>query len=247
MRVLIIEDEELSQQELIFQLEKYPNYKVIQCVDSIEDSLEYLQSNQSIIDLIFMDIALADGTCFEIFKSIEVEKPIIFLTAYNQYALQAFKVNSIDYLLKPLNPVELNQTLIKFEKLNSREVFNYKRLIETFTKESNQRILAQVGDTFQPINFRDILLLKSEDKYVTIHTNSNKEYLINKTLNKLELELSQKYFFRVNRQFIININAIDKISKYLNNRLVISLIFRFDDTIIVSRNRVNSFLLWMGK
>ncbi|WNJ18275.1 LytTR family DNA-binding domain-containing protein [Pontibacter sp. G13] len=247
MKVLIIEDEALSRQELILQLKRFPSFEVVQSLDSVEDSVAYLRENQCELDLIFMDIELADGACFEIFESVDVQTPIIFLTAYNQFALEAFKVNSIDYLLKPLNPRELKRAIAKFERLVPSETANDLILADSFQPSAHQRILIQLGDTYQSIDFEDIWLLKSEDKYVTIHTHSHKKYLTSKSLNQLESELPTKSFFRINRQFIIHIHGIAKVSKYLNNRLIITATFQFDEKLIVSRNRVNACLLWMGK
>ena len=246
MQVLIIEDEELSQQELILQLKDYPEFNVVKCLESVEDSISYLQKKQSSTDLIFMDIELADGSCFEIFKSIEIEVPVIFLTAYNQYAVQAFKVNSIDYLLKPLNPIELKHAIQQFNKLKKVKSSHYQPLVETLSK-NHKRILVQIGDAFHSIDFNEIMVLKSEDKYVNIYTNKGKKHLTNKTLNQLEAELPKDDFFRINRQFIVHIKAIKKVEKYLNNRLIIEVTFKSNEEIVVSRNRVNDFLSWMGK
>lgn len=251
MRTLIIEDEKLLQEELIKQLKNFDNVEVIQCLESVEASIDWLTKNVNTIDLIFMDIELSDGVCFEIFETIDISTPIIFLTAYSEYALQAFKVNSIDYLLKPIDYHDLEFALQKYNKtVSTTNTFDLSLLRELYPENNSKeinRILIQVGDTYHYIEVSKIAYLISEEKYSFAVTFENKKHLIEEPLNKLEEMLSADTFFRVTRKFIVNINSIKKARKYFNSRLKLELKPASPSEIIISRAKVQEFLLWMGR
>lgn len=248
MNIAIIEDEKLLQEELIFQLNKIEKVEVIKCITTVYDSIRWLTSHANEIDLIFMDIELADGVCFEIFESITIDTPIIFLTAYSEYAIQAFKVNSIDYLLKPVNPEDLVFALQKFKSLTSPKNNIDLSIIKDFYTKSEKitRVLIQSGDNFRYIDHIEIAYFIAEDKYTTVVSFDNKKHLINESLNKLEEGLPTHIFHRPSRKFIININAIVKASKYANSRMKIFLEPSPQKELIISRNKVKEFLKWMG-
>lgn len=248
MKITIIEDEKLLQEELIFQLNKIEKIEVIQCLTTVYESIQWLTHHANEIDLIFMDIELADGVCFEIFESITIDTPIIFLTAYSEYAIQAFKVNSIDYLLKPVNPKELEFALHKFKSLTSpKNKIDLSILNDFYTKkEKITRVLIQSGDNFKYIDHNEIAYFIAEDKYTTVVSFDNKKHLINESLNKLEQCLPIHIFHRPSRKYIININAIVKATKYSNSRMKIFLEPSPKNELIISRNKVKEFLRWMG-
>ncbi len=250
MRIVIIEDEKLLQDELICQLKKLEQMEILHCIPSVSESVAWLPQNTDRIDLIFMDIELADGVCFEIFESLTITTPIIFLTAYSQYAIQAFKVNSIDYLLKPINPKDLSFAMDKFKAQKKRETTIDRNLLKDLylgTKgQESQRILVQTGDHFRHIETQQIAYFIAEDKYTTVVTIENKKHLINESLTTLEQTLPTSIFHRPTRQHIVNINAIVKASKYFNSRLKLQLAPSPENDIIISRNKVKDFLNWMG-
>lgn len=251
MKVLIIEDEKLLQEELIYQLKRFDEFEVVHCTDSVESSVSWLAENANSIDLIFMDIELADGVCFEIFETIEIDIPIIFLTAYSEYALKAFKVNSIDYLLKPIDPNELEFALEKYKKIEQEKKSFDISILREFYPETKQteinRLLVQVGDTYRYLEILDIAYFVAEDKYAFAITFENKRHLIEETLNKLEEILPEDKFYRVTRKFIVNINSVAKAGKYFNSRLKLYIKPSPPSDIIISRAKVQEFLRWMGR
>lgn len=251
MRVLIIEDEKLLQKELTFQLNKIDtSIEIVHYISTVSESIDWLQKASNTIDLIFMDIELSDGICFEIFKSINVKTPIIFLTAYNEYAIQAFKLNSIDYLLKPINAKDLVFALNKYKTLKSSKINLDIHLIKQLYNESEmgktKRILIQSGEHFKFIDHSDVAYFVAEDKYTTVVTFNNEKHLIDDSLNQLEQNLPHHLFYRPTRKYIININSIVKASKYYNSRLKLHINPSPENEIIISRNKTKEFLSWMG-
>ncbi len=194
-----------------------------------------------------MDIRLADGNCFEIFNHLEVTTPVIFTTAYDEHAIKAFKLNSIDYLLKPFNEAELEAALIKFEKIFQHVSYtaspkNYEQLLSVRTKN---RFLISKGENYHYIETKDIAHFYSEDGVVFLHTSSDKRYIINYTLEQLEQLLDNRLFFRVSRNCIGNVRAIKNVAKYFNSRLKLSFSPVCPHEVLVSRVRVPDFLKWM--
>ncbi|MCD4695595.1 MAG: LytTR family DNA-binding domain-containing protein [Bacteroidales bacterium] len=255
MNVLIIEDEPFAQQELIRLIKEVDtSLHIERCIDSIEESVLYLSSKPE-IDLIFMDIQLSDGLSFEIFNKTEVIPPVIFTTAYDEYAIKAFKVNSIDYLLKPVDEIELEQSLEKFKRWQTasvkNEVFFSKKQLEEvlglYRPSYKNRLVVRLGDKIQHVETKDIACFYSEDKVSFLITAQGKRYIINYSLEQIEGFIDPAIFYRLNRQYIANIKAIASIDKYFNSRLKIGLNPEVEDDILVSRTKVSDFLNWLER
>ncbi|WP_353779410.1 LytTR family transcriptional regulator DNA-binding domain-containing protein [Winogradskyella sp. 3972H.M.0a.05] len=250
MNVIIIEDEKPSARRLQRMLQRLEiNTEVM--LHSVEESLEWFQNNEH-PDLIFLDIQLSDGLSFEIFEHVEVKSAIIFTTAYDEYALQAFKLNSIDYLLKPIDEDDLAKAVSKYQERLPKEQsvtldFNdiKKLLVNPIEREYKKRFSVKVGQHLKLINIDDIECFFSENKGTYLHTNEGRNYLLDTTLEQLEDELEPHTFFRINRKFFININAIRDIISYTNSRLQIKLNSYKEQDVIVARERVKDFKAWL--
>lgn len=246
MNVLIVEDEVLSQKELVRLLNKnFPDLKIVKELTSVVAVIEFFKTNT--VDLVFMDIHLADGLCFDIFKSIELNVPIIFVTAYNQYAIKAFKVNSIDYLLKPVDEAELCQAVNKFISLkptNSSDQIT--RLLKIYDRSYKSRFTVKVGDNVLFFETKEIAYFYSEYKALYLVTKEGRKYLLdNLSLNSLEELLDPKDFFRLSRNCMASIGAIKSISKHFSSRLKVVLTPEFSEELFISRLRVADFLRWL--
>lgn len=242
MKVLVIEDEIPAQEELVRILRKYfPNIKIADTIGSVRDSVEWLRKNTA--DLIFLDIQLLDGCCFDIFSVVEVRTPIIFTTAYDQYALKAFKVNSVDYLLKPIDEDELVAAVRKMDY----KYDNIRNLMESFipTDRYKTRISVKTGDIYRFLLIDDVAYFISEDGFTYAVTNDEKKHIVDYTIGSLETQLDPKRFFRVSRGCIVSINSIEKITAYFNSRLKVTLKGRKNVSMILSRVRVPYFLNWI--
>ena len=256
MNILIIEDENLAAQRLEKLVREIDADIRIQGVtDSIESSVEWLNKNPT-PDLILMDIELADGQSFEIFTRIEVKSPVIFTTAYDEFALKAFKVNSIDYLLKPVKSDDLKKSLMKLKSLKGDAVKvagiqNIKQLLEGLYQQNNDqfrsRFLAKSGQRFIPIETHEIAYFYSEDKMVFLKTKSNQRYLLDFNLEQLEKELDPKSFFRANRQFIISNKSVQDIHSWFNGKLKVKVVPETSEEVIISRDKAAEFKSWMGE
>lgn len=252
MKVLIIEDEVPAAEKLERYLLKYdPASKIIATIDTNSKAVEWLTENQDQIDLIFMDIQLIDGLSFQIFQQVKVRKPVIFTTAFNEFALDAFKVNGIDYLLKPITFTDLSASLKKLESLREQLHFNKEqteRVQQAFsnlkTKEYKSRFMVKLGEHIRSITTDQISMLYADGRDVYLVTNQSRKFIIDYTLESLEDILDPKIFFRLNRTFILNINAIKDVLVYSNSRLKITLTQEFDKEIIVSREKVGDFKEW---
>ena len=250
MRIIIIEDEKPAARRLDRMLQKI-GFTADAMLHSVEESLAWIGENKH-PDLIFLDIQLSDGLSFEIFETIAIKSAIIFTTAYDEYALQAFKLNSIDYLLKPIDSEDLNKAVIKYkERIPSNQNMSIdfddikKLLINPIEREYKKRFTVRIGQHLKMINIDTIECFYSENKGTYIHTTEGRDYLIDMTLEQLETELEPQIFFRSNRKFYININAIKDIVSYTNSRLQIKLQSFNDQEIIVSRERVRDFKDWI--
>jgi DNA-binding LytR/AlgR family response regulator len=255
MRVIIIEDEKPALEKLELMLNRYDSdIEILARLVTVKQSVEWLSAFSDQLDLIFMDIKLSDGMSFDIFKQVEVSVPIIFTTAYNEYAIQAFKVNSIDYLLKPLEYEELHKSLEKIESLrktlNPRfEQLQYKELnqvLQQLNRSYKTRFMVKVGEHIRSVKSESILLFYAEGRTVYIITQKGKKYIIDFKLESLESSLDPALFFRPNRSFIININAIKDVLVYSNSRLKIILNIEFEKDIIVSRDKVGALKEWFN-
>lgn len=246
IKYLIVEDERLAYEELKRMISHLrPAYILAERTETVGQTITFLKNNS--VDLIMLDIRLADGDCFEIFNQISVNTPIIFTTAYDEHAVQAFKLNSIDYLLKPIEENDLINALLKYEQFyRSRQTsFDYKQLGEIITQKVKSRFLIQKGDSYFYIEARDIAFFYSEDKAVFLHSFDNKRYIIDYTLDELEKLLEKPIFFRVSRNCITNIKAIRNISKFFNSRLKLTFQPECPHEVLVSRVRVADFLKWV--
>jgi len=250
MKVIIIEDEKPSARRLQRMLESL-NVKAKTMLHSVEESILWFQNNEH-PDLIFLDIQLSDGLSFEIFDAIEIKSAVIFTTAYDEYALQAFKLNSIDYLLKPIDETELEKAVKKYQERMPKQQavsidFNdiKKLLVNPIDREYKKRFSVKVGQHLKLINIDDIECFYSENKGTYLYTTEGRNYLLDTTLELLEKELEPQTFFRINRKFYVNINAIKDIISYTNSRLQIKLKTYNDDEVIVARERVKDFKEWL--
>ncbi len=251
MNVVIIEDEKPAARRMRRMLAEL-HIEVQQMLHSVEESINWFQNNTH-PDLLFLDIQLSDGLSFEIFEEVTVKSAIIFTTAYDEYALKAFKLNSIDYLLKPIDEDELKVAVAKFKEhqpLQSKIQVNIqdirKLLINPIDRKYKKRITIKVGQHLKIIQVNEIECLYSENKATYIHTTSNRSYLIDNSLEYWQETLDPEQFFRVNRTFIIHINAIKDMVSYTNSRLQLKLQSYKDAEIIVSRERVKDFKVFIA-
>ena len=246
MKVLIIEDEDAAArrlQKLIKEID--PSIEVASQLDSIESVLNWLDDNK-LPDLVFMDIHLADGSSFEIFQHVKVEKPVIFTTAYDQYAIQAFKVNSVDYLLKPLKKAELEQAIQKYYKWHEKSSVDYNELARAIQGDQyNKRFLIRIGQSIRVVEMKDAAYFYTENKITFIITKEGKRYPLDQSLEKLEEILDPQAFFRINRQFIVGIDAIREMYAYSKSRVKVALNPPCEMETIVSTERSPHFKKWL--
>lgn len=251
-KIIIIEDEKPAARLLQRKLEKL-GLHVSQLLHSVEEAITWFGNNQH-PDLIFLDIQLSDGLSFEIFEQINITSSIIFTTAYDEYALRAFKLNSIDYLLKPIDEDELETAITKFrnqfQKNNTMASFDFEAiknmLVNPLVKEYKKRFTIKMGQQLKMITIDEVECFYSENKGTYLHTLDNRNYLLDTTLEQLENELNPKEFYRVSRKFIIPLKSIKEIQLYSNSRLKVILPTYKDDEVIVARERVNDFKEWLG-
>jgi DNA-binding LytR/AlgR family response regulator len=251
MKIIIIEDEKPAARLLQRKIEKL-GYGITTLLHSVEESLEWFQNNDH-PDLIFLDIQLSDGLSFEIFEKIDIKSAVIFTTAYDEYALRAFKLNSIDYLLKPIDEEELATAISKFaNQFQANSVSNLdfeaikRMLVNPVSKEYRKRFSVKIGQQIKVIDVVEIECLYSENKGTYIHTLDNRDYLIDSSLEVVEAELDPKDFFRISRKYIIPLHSVKEIQLYSNSRLKISLPTYKADEVIVARERVSDFKEWLG-
>lgn len=249
MKVVIIEDEKLSAEHLTVLLQKIDaSIVVIKYFDTVKASVTAFKEGLK-ADLIFMDIHLADGNSFEIFNQIKLEISIVFTTAYDNYAIQAFKQNSIDYLLKPIALQELQFAVEKFKKQlpsgNNDLISSISMAYQQMNKEYKTRFLVKSGQNINTIKTEEIHHFETKESLSFLVTNKGNHYSIDYSLEQLESMLQPKDFFRINRKIILNIHSIEKVSTYFNSRLSIATKFLDDKAKIVSRDRVNDFKKWL--
>ncbi|WP_026628930.1 LytR/AlgR family response regulator transcription factor [Dyadobacter alkalitolerans] len=260
MDALIVEDEDLSVRRLKKLLnETAPDLLISGVTDSIEETVEWLRNNQKAgradPDLIFLDIELSDGQSFEIFNRVQVTSTIIFTTSYDEYALQAFKLNSIDYLLKPVHRDDLQRSLQKYENMRALpaedSLEGIKKLLEGFQKTSKkeyrQRFLVKQGQKMLSIEVSEIAYFFTEERYSFFVTDNNQKLLVDYTLDELADVLDPARFFRINRGMMVTHKAVDKIDPYFGSRLALSLRPSHSKEALVSREKVGDFKHWMGK
>jgi two-component system, LytTR family, response regulator LytT len=256
MKILIVEDEELAVKKLQKTLAAVDaTAEVVGISDSIKTTVEWLNENPQ-PDLILMDIELCDGQSFEVFNLTEVKSPVIFTTSYDEYALKAFKVNSVDYLLKPIQKEELQAALNKYQKLQSNSNSKNEISIESLVKELQQklqpkefrkRFLVKHGQKLVSIEIDEIAYFYSDGRLNFFKTNDNKKFVVDYTMDELEDMLDPEKYFRISRSFYVSVNSIDKIDDYFGNRLILQLKPAVDKEALVSREKVTDFKKWMGK
>lgn len=245
MKIVIIEDEKPAARLLKRKVENL-NCEVIAVLSSVTESIEWFLSNEH-PDLVLVDIQLSDGLSFEIFEQVEIKSSVIFTTAYDEYALKAFKLNSIDYLLKPIDENELKAAIEKFLLLQNKTVFNQQNLNNIYPSNFKKRFVVKTGNIIKIINVNDIECFYSAFKSSFLTTNESRSFALDDSLENIEKEVSTNDFFRVNRQFLINLKAIKEISIYSNSRLKISLNNYKEEEIIVSREKVQAFKEWINR
>jgi len=259
MKILIIEDEPFARAELIRLLKDTGRtFEVVGQLDSIEGSVDWLLSHPS-PDLIFLDIQLADGLSFDIFRQVSVITPVIFTTAYDEYAIRAFQLNSIDYLLKPINPEALLNSLVKLDKLQIAYTHPESRpqlvldntkldsLLKMISKDYKARILLKVGDQLRSVDMEEVAYFYADEDVVFAMLMDKKRYIVDYTLNQLEAKLDPSKFFRISRGCIAQISSVKKVSKYFNSRLAVELDPPMEEKVLVSRVNVQEFLKWLDR
>ncbi len=255
MKILIIEDEPFARTELIRLLTASGReFTVLDQIDTVEDSARWLKTHPE-PDLIFLDIQLADGLSFEIFRQVTVSSPVIFTTAYDEYAIKAFQLNSIDYLLKPVSAGALETALRKLDAMRNVLVrekpwpdnSQFENLLRMMKKDYKTRILLKTGDQIRSVEMDEIAYFYAEDDVVFAMQKNKSRAIVDYTLNQLEAELDPRDFYRVTRSCIARITAIKKVSKYFNSRLMIELDPPAEEKLLVSRVNVPGFLQWLDK
>ncbi|PWJ45076.1 LytR/AlgR family response regulator transcription factor [Sediminitomix flava] len=259
--VVVVEDELPSQRLLVNLIKRVrPNWVILEKFTGVKDTTEWLQDNIDNVDLLFLDIQLSDGLSFEIVEKIDQPVPVIFTTAYDEYAIQAFEVYSMGYLLKPINPQDLESVIKKVEFGFSKaeeyfgggatEEVDYKELVESIQKKEikyRDRFLVNYGSGFLKLNVEDIALFHSINKTTLAVTYDKKEYVVDLTLERLEEQLNPDKYFRVNRQMIMNIDAIQSIEQYFNGKLLVKPTMSFNEEIMVSREKARLFKNWINQ
>ena len=248
-RVIIIEDEPPAAKRLISMLEACSvSVEIMEVLDSVEDSIAYFKNFDN-YDLLFMDVQLGDGLSFDIFKSVEIRKPIIFTTAYDDYTLQAFKVNSVDYLLKPIDQEDLENALVSFSQQMSSgsALMNMTQLVESLKKtEYKHRFLVKKGKQLLVVPIEDVAYFYSEDGYTLLGDKSGGKHIIDMTIDQLCAVLNPSIFHRINRKMIISLDCIQAIHEYFNSRWKLELNPAPAFDVIVSRDRSKGFKVWLN-
>ena len=248
MRILIVEDETSSYENLLSILrEVAPDSEVVGNTESVTETVRWLTDN-AMPDLIFMDIHLSDDSAFAIFKQMEVTVPIVFTTAYDQYALDAFHVNSIEYLLKPIKAKDVRRAIEKFHRLSNIDIAAYLSRLGSLATEQprwQSRLLVPYRDMLLPVNVADISYIYSTERNTTICLNSGEQYAYNKSLDAILSTLDPHQFFRANKQFVIHRNSVRNIAVWYDSRLLITLNTPTPERLFVSKNRAAEFKQWV--
>lgn len=252
MKVLIIEDEALAADRLLkLVAEAEPNTEILGKLESVRSVVNWFDTN-AMPDLIFMDVQLADGLCFEIFDKVKIDTPVIFTTAYNEYALKAFKVNSVDYLLKPIDKNELQSAIAKFKKqaTASDSVLHIDALILNKVKTMLQnpyktRFVVRIGEHIKAVSVDDISFIYSSEKSTLIRTVLGRDFALDGSIDQITIEMDPAKFFRVSRKYLVAIDHVSDIIAYSGSRLKLVMKGIEDDEIIVSREKVAEFKKWL--
>ena len=249
MKVLIVEDEIMAQKSLTRTLtQNFPDLDIVGMTGSVKDTVEWLENNQT--DLIFMDVELSDGVCFEIFRQTDVKAKVIMTTAYDSYALKAFEAGSVDYLLKPIDVTDLQRAVGRCRtRENNINIEALMKVLSTqaLQKEYKERYIIKINDRIVPLNVSDIAYIYSEDKNNYLVTTEGQKYIIDSSLDVMNEELDPKTFFRISRSCIISMQSIQSIVKQPGGRLRINAYPAPPYEMTVSRSRVDDFFLWLEK
>jgi DNA-binding LytR/AlgR family response regulator len=252
MKVLIVEDENLLAKQLINLITTVePTVEILGRTTSIQGTLQWLSTNAP-PELIFMDIELADGQCFDIFNKTSIKTPVIFTTAYDEYALQAFKVNSVDYLLKPIKEVELKTAINKYKELRTAPAAIDMSVLINQLKSATaanykDRFLVKTRQKMVSVNAIDIAYFCAKNTLTFIVTKDNQKHIIDYTLDEIEEQVHPKYFFRANRQYILAHDVITTLHSWFNGKLKVDLSTKTEEDIIISREKAPYFKSWMGE
>lgn len=254
MEVLIIEDEELAAAKLERLIQRYDqSYKIVAKLRSVKESVSWFSTRKA-PDLLFLDIHLLDGTCFDILNEVDIKCPVIFTTAYEDYVFESFKVYNIDYLIKPVSFKKIEQSLTKFGKLfenqqKSTDTGNIEEMLQAIrsaSKEYKSRFLVKFGSKLLPIDVNQVAYFFSKDRITFLVTLEGKKYPVNPTLEELEESMDPSLFFRINRQMILHVQSIKQVHKYFKGRLKVDLQLEADQDIMVSSRRASEFQDWLG-
>jgi DNA-binding LytR/AlgR family response regulator len=250
MKILLIEDEVPAVKRLVQLIsELEPEWEIIGEVDEVSQAIKWFKTNPS-PDLVFMDVQLADGFSFDIFEQVTVACPVIFVTAFDQYAVNAFRVNGLDYILKPIQKKVLAESIERFKSLNSKQSIDLAVLSQLFKEKKDhfkERFLIKSGEELNFVRSSEIAYFLSESSYSFIVTKSGNRYILDETMDQIESELDPSLFFRINRKQIVCLDCITKINSYFNNRLKIELNPPEKQDSIVSRTRVKPFKAWLNQ
>ena len=251
MKVLIIEDETAASENLIAMLKEIDNdIEVLQVLESVQQTVRWLGTNPD-PDLIFMDIHLSDGSAFTLFQEMEVTVPIVFTTAYDQYALDAFAVNSIDYLLKPIKTSDLSRALDKFKRWSKSDVMAYLERMMKMRPSDGQKaeyttsLLVPVRDKLVPVSMNDVACIYSTDRKTQIHLKSGHTMLYNRSLDSIIVSLDPTKFFRANKQYIVARDCVKDIVVWFDNRLLVNMPIDLPEPLFVSKNKAAEFKNWL--
>ena len=252
MKVLIVEDESMAAKRLSTMLMRLePDVEILDQLDSVKTAVKWLSSNKA--DLLFFDIQLADGLSFEILNQVNIKTPIIFTTAFDEYAIKAFKVNSIDYLLKPIDPEELQNALGKFHQNFKKpepqqpNMALLEQAMKMLTKQYKERFVVKIGEHIHTVDVKEAAYFFSQDKATFLVTQDKKRYIIDYSLEDVENLLDPQEFFRINRKYLISMRAVKDIVSYSNSRLRIILAQSDEMDAIVSREKVQDFKKWLDR
>ena len=247
MKVLIVEDETVAYENLAQMIRSCdPDIEIVANTEGVEQTVRWLQSNVH-PDLIFMDIHLSDGSAFNIFELMEVDVPIIFTTAYDQYAIDAFKVNSVDYLLKPVKPEALAEALAKFRRFSQSDVKMYlERLMEQRSEARYpERMLLRLKDKLIPIAVENVAFVYTADRTTQVYMNDGMCYTSEKSMEQIASQLDPKQFMRVNKQFLLARDSVKEITIWFDNRLRVSLTVATPEDVYISKNKSSEFKAWL--